>query len=309
MIRERTRGWRTFLLVLGFMAISNQRLRAQAIIAPSGRTLFNRASLVRSFVEVRHLSVRTPDGRSIDVTQYITPLAFVYGFYPKWTAIVAQPYVTADVTSRAGNQSMRRDLNGLADSQLFVQYDGLYSRNVPGGLTRLSGVLGLQVPTGAERFSADAVLYTGGLIFEKVAKLNYAFIADFQYTVATANEEGRSGGNLANFDAVPAYFLIPREEPPPGASWGRKAFYRVFRNGAYALVEFNGTSQAHAFARGVGEVPNTGGTTLLISPGIQYFVSPRFVVEFSAPIPAVKNLNGVQLRPDSTFLLGFRWLF
>ncbi len=309
MIGKRTRGWRTFLLVLGFMAISSQRLRAQAIIAPGGRTLFNRSSLIRSFVEARHLSVRTPDGRIVAITQYITPLAFVYAFAPKWQVIAVQPYVTADITERSGNQSMRRDLNGLADSQFIIQYDGLYSHNAPGSLTRLSGVFGLQAPTGADRFSARAFQYTGGLVFEKVTKLKYAFTADIEYTVATENRQGISVGNGAQFDLVPAYFIIPREAPTANASGLRKMFHRVFRNGAFAILEFNGTSQAHAFVRGTGMSPNTGGTTLAISPGVQYFVGRRFVVEFSAPIPVVKNLNGVQPRLDSSFLLGFRWLF
>jgi hypothetical protein len=245
----------------------------------------------------------------VDITQYITPLAFVYAFAPKWQVIVAQPYITADITSRTGSQSIRQDVNGLGDSQLIVQYDGLYSHNAPGGLTRLSGVFGLQAPTGADRFSPRAFQYTGGLVFERVAKLKYAFTADFEYTVATENRQGISVGNGAQFDVVPAYFIIPREAPPANASGLRKMFHRAFRNGAFAILEFNGTSQAHASARGTGMIPNTGSTTLAISPGVQYFVGRRFLVEFSAPIPMVKNLNGVQPRLDSSFLLGFRWLF
>ncbi len=284
-------------------------LRAQAIIAPGGRTLFNRESLVRSFVEARHLSLRTPDGRIVDITQYITPLAFVYAFAPKWQLIAVQPYVTADITQRSGSQSMRQDLNGLADSQFIVQYDGLYSRNAPGGLTRLSGLFGVQAPTGAERFSTNAFQYTGGLVFEKVSGLKYALTADFEYTVASESDKGLSQGNIAQYDVAPAYFIIPREQTPSSASRFRRTFDRVFRNGAFAIVELNGTSQARAFARGAGSVPNTGGTTLYLSPGIQYFVNREFLVEFSAPIPVVRSLSGIQPRPDSRFLLGFRWLF
>lgn len=296
-------------LLLTSAALAPLPLRAQAIIAPGGRTLFNRSSLIRSFVETRHLSLRTPDGRVVDVTQYITPLAFVYAFAPKWQVIAVQPYVTADITARTGSQSMRTDLNGLADSQFIIQYDGLYSRNAPGGLTRLSGVFGLQAPTGAERFSTNAFQYTGGLVFEKVSGLKYALTADFEYTVASESGKGLSQGNIATYDVAPAYFIIPREATPPSAGWLRRASDRVFRNGAFAIMEINGTSQARAFARGTGSVADSGGTTLYLSPGIQYFVSREFLVEFSAPIPVARDLNGLQLRPDSRFLLGFRWLF
>lgn len=284
-------------------------LRAQAIIAPGGRTLFNRSSLVRSYIETRHLTLRTPDGRTMEISQYVTPLAVVDAFAPKWQAIVAQPYVTADITTRAGSQSMRTDLNGLGDSQFILQYDGLYSRNAPGGLTRLSGLFGVEAPTGAERFSTGAFAYTGGLVFEKISKLRYALTTDFEYTVATESGQGLSQGNIARYDVAPAYFIIPREQTPASAGWLRRAFDRVFRNGAYAIVELNGTSQDRAFASGTGSVPNSGGTTLFVSPGVQYFVNRRFLVEFSAPIPVVKDLNGIQPRPDSRFRLGFRWLF
>lgn len=305
---HRSNRWVLLLLLLLHLGISSTLAKAQAINAPAGRTLFNRARVIRSFAEVRHLSVRTPDGKFVEVTQYITPLAFVYGFYPKWTAIVVQPYVVADITTRAANQTTIQSLNGLADLQFFVQYDGLYSRNAPGGLTRLSGIFGVQAPTGAERFSPGSYQYTGGLIFEKVARLKYAFTADFQYTFATKNDQGLSTGDRAQFDAVPAYFIISQQEPSSDSRWFRKAFHRVFRNGAYVVLELNGTWQGHAQQSGT-DIANTGGTTLSISPGIQYFVGRRFLAEFSAPIPAVKDLNGAQPRPKTGYLVGFRFLF
>jgi hypothetical protein len=295
------------LLALGVLA--PLPLCGQAIIAPAGRTLFNHESLIRSFVEVRHLSVRAPDETITNITQYITPLAFVYAFAPKWQVIAVQPYVTADIRQRAGSRSMTQNMNGLTDSQFILQYDGLYSRNAPGGLTRLSGLFGVQAPTGAERFSTDAFAYMGGVVFEKVSRLRYALTADFQYTVASENEAGISQGNSTSFDLAPAYFIIPREPTPASSNWLRRTFDQVFRNGTFAIVELNGTSEARAFARGTGAVPNSGGTTLYVSPGIQYFLSRSFLAEFSAPIPAVKDMNGIQPRPDSRFVLGFRWLF
>ncbi len=281
--------------------------RCQTINAPAGRTLFSRSSLVRSFAEIDHFSLDA-DGTSVRGTQYITPLALVYGFYPRWTVIVAQPYVVTDVTIRTGNQTEHESLNGLADTQFFVQYDGLYSRNAPGGLTRLSGVFGLQPPTGARRFSTRAFEYTGGLIFEKAIQLKYYFTGDFQYTFSTANGRGVSVGDTARFDAVPAYFLISRERAPRDASLGRKAYDRIFRNGAFLILEFNGSWHGHATNQGA-EIPNTGGITLMISPGIEYFPSRRFVLEFSVPIPAVRELNGIQPKPGTSFLVGFRYLF
>ncbi len=281
--------------------------KAQSIIAPAGRTLFSRESMVRSFTEIDRFSLDS-NSTLVRGTEYVNPLAVIYGFHPKWEAIAVLPYVVTDVTTRTGGQVTEQGMNGLADSQFFVQYDGLYSKNAPGGLTRLSGVFGVQAPTGAERFSTQAFEYTGGLIFEKAINLKYYLTSDFEYTFSTSNNKGLSRGDGAQFDVVPAYMLIARGDAPGNASWTRKAYDRIFRNGTFLILEFNGAWHANSTLHGVG-IPSTGGTTLKISPGIQYFPSRRFLLEFSAPIPTVTELNGVQPNPQIAFLVGFRYLF
>jgi hypothetical protein len=281
--------------------------KAQSIIAPAGRTLFNRESMVRSFTEIDRFSLDS-NGTLVRGTEYVNPLAIVYGFRPKWQAIAVLPYVVTDVTTHMAGQVQEQGMNGLADSQFFVQYDGLYSKNAPGGLTRLSGIFGVQAPTGAERFSTGAFAYTGGLIFEKAVHLKYYLTSDFEYTFATRNTQGVSSGDRAQLDVVPAYMLIPRGEAPQNASWTRKAYDRIFRNGTFLILELNGTWRANSALRGT-SVPNTGGTTLKISPGIQYLPSRSFLLEFSAPLPTVTELKGVQPNPKTAFLVGFRYLF
>ncbi len=308
MRREQTRRSVVLVFFIGCVAMASANLRAQEIVAPSARTLFSRATLVRSFVEVKRAFLRAADGTSTETTQYVPVLAVAYGFRPNWTVIIAQPYVSMNVTSRTGNEVREKNLNGLGDTQLFVQYDGLYRRNTPGGLTRLSGVFGVKIPTGADRFSTNAAEYSGGLVFEKAKSLKYVFTSDFQYTFATENRRGVSMGNRAQFDAVPAYFVISQGNSSKGASWLRKLYERAFRNGAYFILEFNGAWQGHARQPG-NEIANTGGTTLKISPGVQYFLSNRFLVEFASPIPVVRRLNGKQLKPNTGFVFGFRVLF
>lgn len=303
--RVQENSWLRWLTFFALMQAS--LLHAQVIVAPSGRTLFSRSTLIRSFVEISHRSLEV-DGQSVDRTEYVAPVAVAYGFHPQWSLIVAQPYLFANIHRRSGLATQNESLNGFADGQVFVQYDGLYSRNAPGGLTRLSGVFGIQAPTGARRFSTRAVEYTGGLVFEKAVRLKYIFTGDFQYTWATENRQSVTVGNQARFDAVPAYFVTPREKAPADAPWMHRMFDRVLRNGAYFILEFNGMMQAHASQHGR-RIADSGGTTLAISPGIQYFLSNRLLAEFSAPLPVVKDLNGTQLRPDSSFIFGFRYLF
>ncbi len=306
MLREQMKRLLMSILFFSCVSVASTNPRAQEIVAPSARTLFSRATLVRSFVEVKRASLRA-DGESTEATQYVPVLAVAYGFRPNWTVVVAQPYVSVDVTSRMGDEVRRENLNGLGDTQFFVQYDGLYKRNTPGGLRRLSGVFGLQAPTGAKRFSTEAFEYTGGLIFEQAKSLKYVFTGDFQYTFATENRRGVSVGDRAQFDAVPAYFVISKGNASQGASWLRKLYERAFHSGAYLILEFNGAWQGHARRQG-NEIANTGGTTLMISPGVQYFISNKFLVEFASPIPVVRDLNGKQLKPKTGFVFGFRVL-
>lgn len=298
------------LLCLGLLVSATlfcPEAKAQSIIAPAGRTLFNRESVVRSFTEIDRFSLGS-DGNSVEGTEYINPLAIVYGFRPKWQAIAVLPYVVTDITTRITGQVQEQGMNGLADTQFFVQYDGLYRKNAPGGLTRLSGIFGVQAPTGAKRFSTGAFEYTGGLIFEKAVRLKYYLTSDFEYTFATRNNQGVSTGDSAQFDVVPAYMLIARGDPPTNARWARKAYNRIFRNGTFLILEFNGTWHANSTLHGT-NIANTGGTMFRISPGIQYFPSRSFLVEFSAPLPAITEVNGVQPNPRTTFLVGFRYLF
>lgn len=202
----------------------------------------------------------------------------------------------------------RQGFSGLGDTRLFVQYDGLYSRNSPGGLTRLSGVFGLQVPSGSSRLTTGAVEYSAGLIFEKAVKLNYVFSADSEYTFATANGRGLSTGDAFRFDGAVARLVIPKQEPSANAGTSRRIFNRIFRYGTYFILELNGQWQGEGTLQST-PVENTGGTTIALSPGIQYFVNNSLLAEFSAPIPVLRNLNGIQSKPETSFVMGFRYLF
>jgi hypothetical protein len=289
------------------MVLTPAILPAQTIIAPSGRTLFRGASLVRTTFEIDRSSFSS-GGESVSVTKYVPVIAGVYGFRPKWSLIVAQPYAGVEMVRRISGMTERQGFSGLGDTRLFVQYDGLYSRNTPGGLTRLSGVFGLQVPAGSSRLTTGAVEYSAGLIFEKAVKLNYVFSADAEYTFATANARGISTGDRFRFDGAVARMVIPKQESSSSSDRSQRIFNRVFRYGTYFILELNGQWQREGALHGV-SMPNTGGTTVSLSPGVQYFVNNSLLAEFAVPIPVLRNLNGVRPKPDTSFVMGFRYLF
>ncbi len=263
----------------------------QAILAPGGRTLFNRHLLIRSFTRIQRQSIFR-DGSVSRHTTYVQPLALVYGIAPDWNVTAVAPFMVADSS-------------GWADAQFFVKYDGLLKQNVPGGLTRLSAEFGVQPPTGASRFSTGAFAFSGDVVFEKVYHNRKFFIADFQYKAATRNDQGVTTGNSVGFDLVPAYQWLP--DPDQAQSRVGKLVNKIARHGVFGILELNGEVQNRARTRAVA-IRDTGGATLLLSPGIQYFARPNVVVEFSVPIPVLRELNGVQPKPLVGVLVGFRYV-
>ncbi len=61
----------------------------------------------------------------------------------------------------------------------------------------------------------------------------------------------------------------------------------------------------HADRVGGTSDPNSGGTTLLLSPGLQY-VTRKWIVEAGVQIPVVQNLNGTALENDYILTTGIR---
>ena len=262
----------------------------QAILAPGGRTLFNQQVLVRSFSRIDRRTLLR-DGSAIDSRRYIQPVAVVYGFAPGWHATAVTPFVVGESAGRG-------------DSRFFVKYDGLVKRNEPGGLTRLAAEFGMQAPTGSNGFSTEAMSYLGDLVFLKASKQRH-IVADAQYEAATRNSDGVTLGNRALFDIALSYLFLPDSDK--GRTGTAKGIGRLAPRGVFGIVEFNAEVRNRARDR-IDALPNSGGGLLYISPGMQYFVKRNLILELSVPIPVVRKLNGIQPKPQTGVVFGFRYL-
>ena len=255
------------------------QLEAQAILAPGGRTLFNRQLLVRSFTRIDRSTI-VEDGRARSLRRYTQPVALVYGFAPGWHATAVTPFVLGEN-------------RGRGDSRFFVKYDGLIKRNEPGGLTRLAAEFGVQAPTGSDGYSTGAATYLADLVFLKASKQRH-IVADVQYEAATRNGDGVSAGNRALFDVALSYLFLPGKT--------RRAFHGVF-----GVVEANGELRGRA-SDPAGAFGDSGGALLYLSPGLQWFVRRNLILEASAPIPVAYDLNGRQPAPGVGVVFGFRYV-
>ncbi len=87
---------------------------------------------------------------------------------------------------------------------------------------------------------------------------------------------------------------------PPELSSGVPAFL-------YAVLETNMIRRDKNKVLGRVD-PNSGGTSIFLTPGIQY-VTRRYILEVAVQIPVAQFLNGNALENDYVARTGFRWNF
>jgi hypothetical protein len=257
------------------------------IVAPAGRTLFNRTVMIRSFVRNDNFDEDIPGHH---VRQYVNPYAVVWGAYPNLNLTFVAPLVIIQ-SGNPGDPSQNFTHASFADGSIFARYD-LLRKNVPRGYTRLSPEIGVKVPSGGA-FSTGSTDMLGTLVVSHWRD-PHAMIADGQFTYTTANDKGLRLGNRWNYDLAYLYRLLP--------------LHGLGMPALYVLLEMNVEHVRPGNQAGM-PLADSGGSLVFLSPGLEFQPSNRLLLEFSAPLPVVRDLNGKQLRPSSSFLVGIRWLF
>lgn len=260
--------------------------RAQ-IVAPAGRTLFNRTVMIRTFVRIDNFAEGVPGLRVRTITN---PYAVVWGAYPHLNLTFEAPLVTVQSQDR-NDPNHDFTTTSFADSAIFARYD-LLRKNVPRGYTRLAPEVGVKIPSGGA-FGTGSTDAIGALIFSHWRD-PHAFFADAQFIYTTTNEEGLRQGNRWNYDLAYLYRVLP---------WRHLGIPAL-----YLVVEMNGQQARRARLNG-SQFVDSGGNLVFLSPGVEFQPTSRLLLEFSSPIPVARNLNGDQLRPTSSYIVGVRWLF
>jgi hypothetical protein len=121
--------------------------------------------------------------------------------------------------------------------------------------------------------------------------LRYQVDGQFSYH---ANNEANDfeAGDVARLDASLQYRLKPRH-----LASGVPDFL-------YGVLEVNLIDRDKNRVSGSKD-PNSGGTTLFITPGVQY-ITKRWIVEGAVQIPASQDLNGTALENDYVARVSFR---
>ena len=261
------------------VALLTAPIQAQ-IVAPAGRTLFNRGLLVRTLLRLDELSGGGPAAAE---RRWVQSAAVVWGVKRDLSLTAVLPYVAVE-----GSGST---VEGFGDAALFARYD-LWRRNVRAGTTGLSGELGLRLPTGGT-FGDGSTDPIATLIFSHVRDPHW-WIADLQVETPTTGDRGLRHGDRWSLDLAYLARMLPRR------GLGTPAVYMV--------LELHGETRERSRRDGA-VLGSTGGDLLSFSPGVELILGRRWILELAAPIPLERGAHGNPPEPSAGLILGFRRLF
>jgi len=246
-----------------------------------------------------------PGSTDRDRRETASVTALVYGISNKLAVFGVLPYRNIELKADMGSTRIQRSNSGVGDITTFGRYI-FHQNNQPGRTLRLAAFAGLKVPTGEDRES-DSLgslpppLQTGsgswdvfgGLVVTRQT-LDYQFDGQISYRLNT-EANNFEVGDILQLDASFQKRLWPRE-----LGSGVPGFL-------YGVLEVNLINQGKNTLNGSNDI-NSGGTRVLIAPGLQY-VTRRWIVEGAVQLPLTQNLNGNALELDSIVRAGVRFNF
>ena len=261
------------------------------VLGLSGRAVRTFGKLVRVTTLLRD-GEETANPNNDKVTLWVTPLAVPYNLTDKLQVAAIFPFINASLTT--GDQ--RFSNFGLGDVQFFAKYVW-HQSDGKNKTFRVASRVDVKIPTG-ER-SEKPALGTGSTDFALSTVAGWienrvGVYLEGGYGLNTS-KDGLNYGNSLFYNLAIGYRLAPvvyETYPSPQLN---------------VFLELNGATAARNTLNGFGD-QNSGGTTVFISPGLQYIGGRLWLVEASYQYPIVQNPNGIQLAVTGTASLGVRIL-
>ncbi len=305
-----------FAVLLAMALLLPEAAGAFPINAPNARTLFGGFTLGSTRLRVTRAATLKEGTESITdpqdqaVTTFEEDVNFVYGATRDLTLGVTQPIVERRLRfDDSAGERRTISADGPGDLTLVGAYR-FYRRDIERGTTQFSLLGGLKLPSGATDIedsnlprltggtgtrlppslqlgssSVDGIVGVAG--FHNMDRLS--FYADIQGKLNTEGAQNFQAGNILFYDLSMDYVLLPQ------------------RN-MFLILELNGVSTSRGEQSG-STVRDSGGQLLFISPGLQYLPIPPLILEVGIQIPIYRDLNGRQLAPDWSVVIGLRYLF
>ncbi|MBI1196188.1 MAG: transporter [Gammaproteobacteria bacterium] len=228
-----------------------------------------------------------------------------YGVDSKLALFGVLPYERNELKLTSSGQRVTRRASGFGDLTVFGRYT-LVQRDEPGSNFRVAPFAGIKSPTGEDkendtlgRLPPSVQLGSGSWdplagVVMTYQTLDYQVDGQFSYQ-ANNEANGFEAGDVARLDGSLQYRLWPRT-----LSGGVPAFL-------YGVIEANLIHQGKDRVDGTTD-PNSGGTRLFLTPGIQY-VTKRWIAEAAMQAPVSQNLNGTALENDYIARVSVRFNF
>lgn len=259
--------------------------------------------LREQFVYMKSTDDPTPMNRRMAVSGLMSMLG--YGVTRDFAVFAVLPYADKRLSMNMGGQTVNRSQTGFGDAMFMGRYTA-FEVNAAGHTFRIAPLLGVKAPTGGDRASdrlgrlppmlqpgSGSWDWQGGAV-ASFQSLDWGADAQLAYQ-SNGEANGFRAGASSRFDLSVQRRLWPGvldEGVPDFLYVGLEAnLIHVTKN------RVNGTDD-----------PNTGGTTLYLTPTLQY-VTRKWVLEAGIQIPVSQRLNGTALKNDYILTTGFRHNF
>lgn len=274
-------------IMIVLMSISTARAQGPPINTDTPILLGVSGAGARSFIKV--ISKSSQDK---DLTVTVSPVVIPYNVSTRLLVGVFIPFFNKDLDTEAGIMSS----SGLGDTKLFAKYV-VHQIDKRQETIRFVLKSSLTLPTGDEdakpALGDGTTDYSIGFVAGWI-KPRVSFTTEGVYSLNTSRRGTNYGDSFA-YNFALGYRLSPR------------VYERYPSPQVNIYLELNGLTTKRNELNGL-SLENTGGTTLLLSPGIQYIGGRKWLVEGSIQFPIVENLNGSQLETDLIVSLGTRIL-
>ena len=242
-----------------------------------------------------------------DVTGVVFPLVILpFAPHHRLTTTVELPLAYKRMRDPGGASGGAYSEGGIGDLVLSAKF-AFFVRNRFAGTTRVALILGASLPTGSTSATTN-----DGLPAPRPFQLGTGAPSG-GVTIVTTIVRNRWGVNAAvghvrhgtgdnfRFGAVTRYDLALSIRVPEEVETIRTRTLQLY-------LEWNGSVTQRARSDG-SELVDTGGHIGYLSPGIQWVLLPRLLIEGSFQIPVLQDHNGLQPDYGVRPAIGARFLF
>ena len=252
-------------------------------------------------------------------THWTTELTGFYGITPEFMVMAVVPYKNGRTSGEADltmtppmlDTAMAGDASGLGDIALLGRYTFL-KNETPDTTTVMAGIAGIKFSTGKTNArTSDGMSYLDSHLQPGTGSTDYLLGLSYSHSLqrlsfsanllGTITTEGKFGttkhefGNALNYDASGKYRIAPESFSPTKPQ-------------LFAALGINGEVRQREKENGVA-VPDSGGNTIYLSPGLQLVFAPHWSVEASYQHAIYHKLNGTQLGETYKAITGVTYLF